>query len=177
MARITLAGDFKEFLRLLNSNVVEYLLIGGYAVGVHGHVRATNDLDVWINVSPENRYRVERALRAFGFAAAELTPELFLSPNMVRMGSHVPFRRQVRSVLCRKRADPGGGVGGSCHQSGSPAREQGGQRKVEGLGRSGGSAYAFHNLTPPLKAFSLSPMRAPLGRSFRSRALPPPSTT
>src|SRR5580700_3066089 len=98
MAIPRLADDFKEFLRLLNSNGVEYLLIGGYAVGVHGYVRATNDLDVWINVSSENRLKVERALRAFGFATAGLAPELFLSPNMVRMGVP-PLRIEILTSI------------------------------------------------------------------------------
>jgi hypothetical protein len=46
--------DFKEFLKLLNSNNVEYLLIGGYAVGIYGYVRATNDLDIWISANAVN---------------------------------------------------------------------------------------------------------------------------
>jgi len=98
MAKITLEKDFKEFLRLFNSNGVEYLLIGGYAVGIHGFVRATNDLDVWIKVSPENGARVDRALREFGFATASLTPELFRSPNMVRMGVP-PLRIEILTSL------------------------------------------------------------------------------
>ena len=53
MATPALARDFKEFLKLLNSNNVEYLLIGGYAVGIYGHIRATNDLDIWVNIGPE----------------------------------------------------------------------------------------------------------------------------
>lgn len=86
MAKITLEKDFKEFLRLLNSNGVEYLLIGGYAVGIHGYVKTTNDLDIWVNVHPENATRIDRALLESGFASASLTPELFLSPNIIRMG-------------------------------------------------------------------------------------------
>ena len=83
MAIPVLARDFKEFLKSLNSNRVEYLLIGGYAVGIHGHIRATNDLDVWVNISPENAARIEQALREFGFAATGLTSSLFLmSPEL-----------------------------------------------------------------------------------------------
>ena len=52
MAIPTLARDFKEFLKSFNSNGVEYLLIGGYAVGIYGHIRATNDLDVWVDAAP-----------------------------------------------------------------------------------------------------------------------------
>jgi hypothetical protein len=47
---IALPSDFKEFLNLLNSNNVRYLLIGGYAVAYHGYVRATADMDVWITM-------------------------------------------------------------------------------------------------------------------------------
>ncbi len=43
MAMTRLPPDFKEFLRLLNSKGIEYLLIGGYAVGYHGYPRATGD--------------------------------------------------------------------------------------------------------------------------------------
>ena len=87
MAIPALARDFKEFLKSLNLNGVEYLLIGGYAVGIHGHIRATNDLDVWVKVSPENASRIERSLRQFGFSTAALTLDLFLTPNnVVRMG-------------------------------------------------------------------------------------------
>ena len=87
MATPALARDFKEFLKLLNSNNVEYLLIGGYAVGIYGHVRATYDLVIWINVNAENAARIERTIREFGFAAAALTTDLFLTPNnVIRMG-------------------------------------------------------------------------------------------
>lgn len=54
MAAPALAKDFKEFLKSLNSNSVEYLLIGGYAVSIYGYIRATNDLDIWVNISLEN---------------------------------------------------------------------------------------------------------------------------
>jgi len=86
-------------LKLLNSNSVEYLLIGGYAVGIHGYVRATNDLDVWVNSSPENAARVERALREFGFAGPDLKADLFVSPNnVVRMGVP-PMRLEILTSL------------------------------------------------------------------------------
>ena len=73
MAIPSLPDDFKEFLKLLDSNAVEYLLIGGYAVNVYGYVRTTNDLDIWINVNPENAARMDRALHQFGFAQPALT--------------------------------------------------------------------------------------------------------
>ena len=85
MATIQLPPDFKEFLKLLNSSRVEYLVIGGYAVNYHGFPRATADLDVWISIDPKNAQRVAQVLREFGFAQAEA--ETFLEPRkVVRMG-------------------------------------------------------------------------------------------
>ena len=43
-----LSRDFVEFIELLNSNSVRYLVVGGYAVAFHGHPRYTKDLDVWV---------------------------------------------------------------------------------------------------------------------------------
>ncbi len=45
MAMIRLLADFRDFLKLLNSHRVEYLLIGGYAVCYHGYYRNTGDID------------------------------------------------------------------------------------------------------------------------------------
>ena len=95
MALTTLSKDFREFLKLFNLNGVEYLIVGGYAVSVHGYVRNTNDLDVWVKASPENATRIDRALREFGFTTPLLSPELFLAPNnVVRMGSP-PVRIEI----------------------------------------------------------------------------------
>ena len=58
---IQLPQDFKEFLRLLNLKNVEYLVVGGYAVGLYGYPRATGDMDVWIAVNETNaRQRDQR---------------------------------------------------------------------------------------------------------------------
>lgn len=87
MAEQTLPEDFKEFLKLLNENGVEYLLVGGYAVGYHGYARATADIDIWIGVSPENAEKTVRVFREFGMSDPALTPGLFLQRGkIVRMG-------------------------------------------------------------------------------------------
>jgi hypothetical protein len=46
--------DFKDFIQLLNANQVRYLVIGGYAVAIHGYPRYTKDIDIWIGMTPEN---------------------------------------------------------------------------------------------------------------------------
>jgi hypothetical protein len=79
--------DFADFLKLLSSHGVEFLRIGGYAVGIHGCPRGTGDLDVWISSTPANAHRIVNALRGFGLDTPELDPFLFLTPdNVARMG-------------------------------------------------------------------------------------------
>ncbi len=87
MATIHLPPDFKEFLKLLNAHQVEYLLIGGYAVGYHGYPRATVDMDIWIALQPANAERIVAVLKEFGFDLPELSPELFLKEwQIIRLG-------------------------------------------------------------------------------------------
>lgn len=96
---IELPNDFKEFLRLLNAKGVEYLLIGGYAVGYHGYPRATNDIDFWVAIHPDNAERIVDVLREFGYAVPELRAELFLkAPSIVRMG-FPPMRIEVTTSI------------------------------------------------------------------------------
>jgi hypothetical protein len=99
MAIPVLANDFKEFLKLLNSSGVEYLLVGGYAVAIHGHIRATNDLDVWVGIGKENAVRIDQALRQFGFSPTGLTPDLFRIPNNVIWMGVPPIRIEILTTI------------------------------------------------------------------------------
>ena len=58
--------DFLDLLIALNAAEARFLVVGGYAVGVHGRPRATKDLDVWVEASVDNAGRVLQALRDFG---------------------------------------------------------------------------------------------------------------
>jgi hypothetical protein len=96
---LELPKDFKEFLRLLRAHGVEYLLIGGWAVGYHGYPRSTDDLDVWIAITPANADRVVKALSDFGFDVPELSADLFLQDDqIVRMGVE-PVRIEVMTTI------------------------------------------------------------------------------
>jgi hypothetical protein len=91
----TLDRNFIDFLKLLNSHAVEYLVIGGYAVGYHGCVRATGDLDIFVGGSRKNAKKLVGVFREFGFATPELTEELFMAPGkIVRIGVP-PLRVEV----------------------------------------------------------------------------------
>jgi len=87
MATIRLAPDFKEFLQLLNSGKIEYLVVGGYALGYYGHPRATGDIDIWVAIRPDNADRLVAALQKFGFGPRDVVPDMFLrEKQVIRMG-------------------------------------------------------------------------------------------
>ncbi|MFN2305144.1 MAG: hypothetical protein ACK2TV_15555 [Anaerolineales bacterium] len=96
---IKLPPDFKEFLRLLNAQNIEYLLIGGYAVGYYGYPRATNDMDIWIARHPDSAERMMRVLQEFGFNNPQLSTDLFLQEDtIIRMGIP-PIRIEVLTTI------------------------------------------------------------------------------
>ena len=99
MATTRLAPDFKEFLQLLRSAKIEYLLVGGYAVGHYGFPRATADLDIWVANHDQNASKLVEALRKFGFDVPALNKSLFQEPgHVVRMGVP-PVRLEILSSI------------------------------------------------------------------------------
>lgn len=66
-------SNFKEYVELLVKNKVEYLIVGGYAVGAHGYPRYTGDLDIRVNPTPDNAKKVLACLSEFGFSSYNLT--------------------------------------------------------------------------------------------------------
>ena len=75
--------DFREFIESLNKHNVRYLLIGGYAVALHGHPRYTKDLDIWIWMEDTNAANLLNALKEFGFSSISLVVEDFLKPDQI----------------------------------------------------------------------------------------------
>ena len=99
MDTIHLPQDFKEFLKLLKAHQVEYLLIGGYAVGYHGYPRATIDMDIWISMHPDNADRIVVVLKEFGFDLPELSPDMFLKEwQIIRLGVP-PVRIEIATTI------------------------------------------------------------------------------
>ena len=58
--------DFLDFINVLNKAEVEYILVGGYAVILHGYARSTADMDVWVNKTPANYHKLKKAFQLFG---------------------------------------------------------------------------------------------------------------
>ncbi len=84
--------DFKEFIELLIKNKADYLIVGGYAVGIHGHPRYTGDLDIWLNPTPQNAEKILKSVNEFGFSSFKLTLDDFTKPgNVIQLG-YPPLR-------------------------------------------------------------------------------------
>jgi hypothetical protein len=70
--------DFREFIQSLNDNQVEYMLVGGYAVILHGYRRVTGDMDIWVNRTKGNYSKLVKAFSQFGLSVFDMTEEKFL---------------------------------------------------------------------------------------------------
>ena len=99
MATIHLPKDFKEFLKLLNANQVEYLLIGGYAAGYHGYPRATANIDIWIAAKPDNSTKIINVFNDFGFSDFMLQPDIFLKEDQIIRIGLPPIRIEVITTI------------------------------------------------------------------------------
>jgi hypothetical protein len=71
--------DFRDFLKVCNERNVEYILVGGMAVILHGYVRTTGDMDVWVNRTKENYQKIAEAFSDFGMSLFDMTESNFLS--------------------------------------------------------------------------------------------------
>lgn len=90
-----LSPDFREFVQLLEKHNAEYLVVGGYAVGIHGRPRYTGDLDVWVNPTSVNAKNVLNAVNDFGFSSYGLTISDFETKgNIIQLG-YPPLRIDI----------------------------------------------------------------------------------
>lgn len=84
---------------MLGAHDVAYLLIGGYAIGYHGYPPATGDVDIWIPRDEATAQKMADVLRAFGFAANESAPGLFLEKNTIIRVGLPPYRIEVSNFI------------------------------------------------------------------------------
>ncbi len=90
-----LPRELREFIELLNSHDVKYVIVGGYAVAYHGYPRATGDIDLFVEVSRENARKLSAVLGEFGFASLGLTDKDFLVPGSIIELGHPPNRIEL----------------------------------------------------------------------------------
>ena len=91
--------DFKEFIKSLNDNNVRYLVVGGYAVALHGYPRYTKDMGVWVEMTPENAARIVKALDQFGFGSLSLKAADFMVSDQIIQLGYPPRRIDILTTL------------------------------------------------------------------------------
>lgn len=97
MAKPILTTEFREFLSLLNAHRVKYLVVGGFAVGFHGHPRYTKDIDLWISGEPDNAQQLSDCLRAYFGSSPSL--EQLTSPRLLLRIGAVPNQIELMTRI------------------------------------------------------------------------------
>ena len=94
-----LQADLKEFIALLNSHDVEYLVVGGHAVAFHGHPRFTGDIDFFVRTTPENAQRLLRVLEVFGFGGIGIAEDDLIQQGRVVSLGQPPNRIDILTSI------------------------------------------------------------------------------
>lgn len=94
-----LSQDFKEFITLLNAHKVEYLVVGGYAVAIHGFPITTGDIDFWVKPNSENSQRMINALIDSGFGSVDINVNDFLQKDSVIQLGFPPNRIDIMTSV------------------------------------------------------------------------------
>jgi len=87
-----LSNDLREFIELLNSRGVEYLIVGAYSLAFHARPRFTGDLDILVRPTIENAMKLVDALHQFGFGASDFSASDFTEPEQVIQLGRPPNR-------------------------------------------------------------------------------------
>jgi hypothetical protein len=91
--------DFVDLLRAFIGADVRFLIVGAYALALHGRPRATGDLDVWVDATAENAPRVMNALRKFGAPLDQIAESDFMSPGVMYQIGVPPARIDILTQL------------------------------------------------------------------------------
>lgn len=94
-----LEKDFEDFVKLLNKYKVAYMIVGGYALALHGKPRHTGDLDIWIDVSEGNAVKLVKVLKEFGMESLGLEKEDFLKPGFISQIGYPPLRIDILNSI------------------------------------------------------------------------------
>lgn len=100
--------DFREFIAALNDAGVEYVLVGGYAVILHGYRRTTGDLDIWVNTTKDNYLKLREAFLTFGLPTTDLSEQNFLANEAIEVFTYgvepvsIDIMKQVKGLDFRQ---------------------------------------------------------------------------
>jgi hypothetical protein len=94
-----LSKDWREFLELLNSRGVDYVIVGAHSVALHGRPRYTGDLDILVRPTPENARMLVDILNEFGFAESGFKePDFLKAEHLIQLG-RAPTRIDLLTSL------------------------------------------------------------------------------
>ncbi len=96
---MNLHQDFKEFIELLNKNNVKYMVIGGYAMALHGLPRYTKDIDIWVKSEKQNAENILVVLNQFGFGSLKITIDDLTKPDTIIQLGYPPIRIDIITEL------------------------------------------------------------------------------
>ena len=99
MDKISHSNDYADLLRELNTENADYLVVGAHALAYHGHIRSSEDFDVWVRATPENAVKVFRALGSFGAPMENVTIEELTSDDLIFQIGVRPFRIDVLTAV------------------------------------------------------------------------------
>jgi hypothetical protein len=91
--------DFVDLLRAFIAADVRFMIVGAYALALHGRPRATGDLDVWIDATSDNAARVMQALAAFGAPLTDISADDFSRPGVTYQIGVAPGRIDILTEL------------------------------------------------------------------------------
>ena len=93
-------SDLSDFIAALNISRTEYIVVGGYAVIMHGYYRTTQDLDIWVNRTKENYVAIRKGFAILGMPIFDITEDNFLGENFdVFSIGRSPFRIDIITKL------------------------------------------------------------------------------
>ena len=91
--------DFKEFLKLLKEKRVKYLIVGGQAVNYYSRGKLTEDLDIWIESTPENAENIFVVLDKFGTGNLDVDVRDFIQQDKVVQLGYPPMRIDIMTSI------------------------------------------------------------------------------
>jgi predicted nucleotidyltransferase len=91
---------FRDFIQALNDQHADYVLVGGMAVILHGYVRGTGDMDIWVNKTPENYFKITKTFHQFGMPVFDMTEKEFMGNEFDVWGFGVsPVKIEIMTVV------------------------------------------------------------------------------
>ncbi|HOP65176.1 MAG TPA: nucleotidyltransferase [Spirochaetota bacterium] len=94
-----LNSDYREILQIFLEEHVKFIIIGAYALGVHGMPRATGDIDIFVRADAENSRKIYQALIRFGAPVSDLTPLDFTAEGIIFQIGVVPRRVDILTSI------------------------------------------------------------------------------